>query len=82
VVFAKVSQTLEGRTAIVHLLPFSLDELLGLPSRDPWAWNELPERRETPAFNFETMLYRGFCSASGTRFRGSIMFILLEIIIT
>jgi predicted AAA+ superfamily ATPase len=31
---AKVSQTLAGRTAIVHLLPFSLDELLGLPSRD------------------------------------------------
>lgn len=57
---AKVSQTLAGRTAIVHLLPFSLDELRGLPSRDPWKLNDFPERRETPAFNFETMLYRGF----------------------
>ncbi len=57
---AKVSQTLAGRTAIVHLLPFSLDELRGLPSRDPWKLNAFPERRETPAFNFEIMLYRGF----------------------
>ena len=57
---AKVSQTLAGRTAIVHLLPFSLNELLGLPSRDPGAWNKLPERREMPVFNLETMLYRGF----------------------
>ena len=58
--FAKVSQTLAGRTAIVHILPFSLDELLGLPSQDPWVWNNLPERREIPTFNLETMLYRGF----------------------
>ncbi|MBU2026219.1 MAG: ATP-binding protein [Proteobacteria bacterium] len=57
---AKVSQTLAGRSAIVHLLPFSLDELRGLPSRDPWKLNDFPERSETPAFNIETMLYRGF----------------------
>ena len=57
---AKVSQTLAGRTAIVNLLPFSLDELLGLPSRDPWAWQKLPERRNPPGFDLESMLYRGF----------------------
>lgn len=57
---AKVSQTLAGRIAIVHLLPFSLNELLGLPSSDPWEWNSLPERREIPGFSLETMMYRGF----------------------
>jgi len=57
---AKINQTLAGRTAIVHLLPFSLDELRELPSRDPWAWSDLPKPGEAPAFNLETMLYRGF----------------------
>ena len=57
---AKVSQTLAGRTAIAHLLPFSLDELSGVPSRDPWKFNVLPGKRKRPAFNLETMLYRGF----------------------
>jgi len=57
---AKVNQTLAGRTAIVHLLPFSLDELREIPSRDPWAWKDLPKSGEAPAFNLETMLYRGF----------------------
>ena len=57
---AKVNQTLAGRTAIIHLLPFSLDELRELPSRDPWAWKNLPKPGEAPAFNLETMLYRGF----------------------
>jgi predicted AAA+ superfamily ATPase len=57
---AKVGQTLAGRTAIVHLLPLSLDELRGLPSRNPWQLNDFPERGEAPVFNFETMLYGGF----------------------
>jgi predicted AAA+ superfamily ATPase len=57
---AKINQTLAGRTAIVHLLPFSLDELREIPSRDPWAWKDLPKSGESPAFNLETMLYRGF----------------------
>jgi len=57
---AKVSQTLAGRTAIVHLLPFSMDELLNRPSRDPWSWSGLPERKAMPAFDLETMLHRGF----------------------
>jgi len=57
---AKISQTLAGRTAVVHLLPFSLNELLCRPSRDPWSWSNLPERREPPLFDLETILYRGF----------------------
>jgi hypothetical protein len=57
---AKVSQTLAGRTAIAHLLPFSLDELSGAPSRDPWEFDVLPGKREKPAFNLKTMLHRGF----------------------
>ncbi len=57
---AKVNQTLAGRTAIVNLLPFSMDELRELPSRDPWVWRDLPERREAPVANLETTLHRGF----------------------
>jgi hypothetical protein len=56
----KVNQTLAGRTAIVHLLPLSSDELRGVPSRDPWEWNALPQRRAAPAFNLDAALYRGF----------------------
>jgi hypothetical protein len=57
---AKISQTLAGRTALVNLLPFSLDELRELPSRDPWEWRSLPTRREAPAFHLESMLHKGF----------------------
>jgi len=57
---AKISQTLAGRTAIVHLLPFSLDELSRVPSRDPWKLDVLPEKKEKPVFDIGTMLYRGF----------------------
>ncbi len=57
---AKVSQTLAGRTALVHLLPFSMDELNGRPTRDTWKFEAPAERLENPAFNLETMLYKGF----------------------
>lgn len=57
---SKVGQTLAGRTAMVHLLPFSMDELRQLPSRDPWVWQDLPEQRGKPAFDFESILHRGF----------------------
>jgi uncharacterized protein len=58
-VMDKVSQTLAGRTAIVHLLPFSLDELLGVPSSDPWNLAALPPKREKPSFPLEKILYQG-----------------------
>lgn len=56
----KVGQTLAGRTAIVTLLPFSLNELLGKPSEDPLNIAILPIKREKPPFNIEEMLYTGF----------------------
>lgn len=56
----KVSQTLAGRTAVVNLLPFSLDELLGVSPSDPWKMDRLPKRRKKPPFNLEKILFQGF----------------------
>jgi hypothetical protein len=56
---ANVSQTLAGRTALVHLLPFCLGELLGLPPSDPWKLASLPFKKEKPAFPLEHILYQG-----------------------
>jgi uncharacterized protein len=55
----KVSQTLAGRTALVHLLPFSLGELMGTPASDPWKLATLPQKREKPPFPLEKILYQG-----------------------
>lgn len=55
----KVSQTLAGRTALVHLLPFSLGELLGDPFADPWRLTSLTPKREKPSFSVEKILYEG-----------------------
>jgi predicted AAA+ superfamily ATPase len=55
----KVGQTLAGRSAIVNLLPLSLDELLGESSSDPWKIDSTPGKREKPPFSLETILYRG-----------------------
>ncbi len=55
----RVSQTLAGRTAIVNLLPFSLDELLSRPSGDPLSMDRLTEIREKPPFELETILHTG-----------------------
>lgn len=55
----KVSQTLAGRTAIVYLLPFSLDELMGETPPDPWKINTLPDKRRKPSFDLEEILYQG-----------------------
>ncbi len=59
-VMEKVSQTLAGRTAIVILLPFSLNELLGEPSIDPRKIHILPDKREKPSFELEKIIYQGF----------------------
>jgi predicted AAA+ superfamily ATPase len=55
----KVSQTLAGRTAIVQLLPLSLNELLSRPESDPWKIEILPSAIEKPAFSLEEILYSG-----------------------
>ncbi|MGB9553477.1 MAG: ATP-binding protein [bacterium] len=56
----KISQTLAGRTAIVVLLPFSLNELLGQPFTDPWKVHELGEKRKKPPFELAEILFQGF----------------------
>lgn len=59
-VMEKVTQTLAGRTALVNLLPFSLDELLGRTSADPWRPDELPARSVQPSFTLEEIIFKGF----------------------
>ncbi len=58
-VMEKVSQTLAGRTAIVYLLPLSLNELLGQPAPDPYEIDILPEKKKRPPFSLEEILYKG-----------------------
>lgn len=58
-VMEKVTQTLAGRTALVNLLPFSLDELLGRTSTDPWRLDELPPQSAEPPFTLEEIIFKG-----------------------
>ena len=58
-VMEKISQTLAGRTAIVYLLPLSLNELLGQPTPDPYEIDILPEKKKRPPFSLEDILYKG-----------------------
>lgn len=55
----KVSQTLAGRMAIVHLLPLSLDELLGRQVRNPVDIDIAPDKTRRPLFSLEEILYKG-----------------------
>ncbi len=58
---SKISQTLAGRCAVLHLLPFSLDELLGRP---PWPVEALggkpPANRGKPDMELWHALHTGF----------------------
>lgn len=58
-VMEKVAQTLAGRTALVNLLPLSLDELLGRTPPDPWRVDELPEPAAKPPFSLEEIIFKG-----------------------
>lgn len=58
-VMEKVTQTLAGRTALVNLLPFSLDELLDRTSTDPWRLDELPPQAAQPSFTLEEIMFKG-----------------------
>jgi hypothetical protein len=53
----RISQSLAGRTGIVHLLPFSLKELNSIPSGDPYQLDS--ECRKTGG-KLEDTLFRGF----------------------
>ena len=56
-----VSQTLAGRCAILHLLPFSFTELASLPAVDvSGLGRRLPGRRPTPPADLMDTLFRGF----------------------
>jgi len=54
-----VSQTLAGRTAIVHLLPFSLSELTGTRPLDPFLFDAAPAAAKPPSLDRDTVLYQG-----------------------
>lgn len=55
----KVSQTLAGRTAILHLLPFSVSELTKRAGLDPFRFDTSPGPAKPPPFDLETILYQG-----------------------
>lgn len=55
----KVTQTLAGRTALVNLLPLSLDELLGRETPTPWRLDEPPVPAAQPAFSLEEIMFKG-----------------------
>jgi len=54
-----VSQTLAGRTAIVHLLPFSISELFYRKNLNPYEFDISPDRDAKPGVTLETILYKG-----------------------
>lgn len=56
----KISQTLAGRSAIVHLLPFSLSELSRREPLNPYIFDALSGIKKQPPFTLETLLYQGF----------------------
>jgi predicted AAA+ superfamily ATPase len=56
----KVSQTLAGRTAVIHLFPFTLVELMGIPHTNPWDIATPVEIPPKPPFNMEDILFQGF----------------------
>lgn len=55
----KISQTLAGRTAIVNLLPFTLNELTGNPDIDPSGITTITAAQPRPTFALETILFQG-----------------------
>ncbi|MBI4690400.1 MAG: ATP-binding protein [Nitrospirae bacterium] len=55
----KISQTLAGRSAIVHLLPFSLSELSRRKPLNPYTFDTLSKIKKQPQLSLEILLYRG-----------------------
>ena len=56
-----ISQTLAGRCAILHLLPFSFTELASLPAVDvSGLGRRIPRRRRVPEADLPDTLFRGF----------------------
>ena len=55
-----ISQTLAGRSAILHLLPFSLSELNGRPPVAPESLSNLPRNRKAATSDLLSVLLTGF----------------------
>lgn len=58
-VMEKITQTLAGRTALVNLLPLSLDELLSREAADPWRLDQPPAPAAQPSFGVEEIIFKG-----------------------
>ena len=58
-----ISQSLAGRVAIVHLLPFSLSELLETAPSDVNRFDKIPPLRDAPPFTLEWILRQGLYPA-------------------
>lgn len=59
-IMEKVTQTLAGRTALVNLLPLSINELLGRTAADPWRLDEYSTSSSTVPFTPEEIIFKGF----------------------
>ncbi len=55
----KIGQTLAGRTALLHLMPFSLSELSGVKPVDPFKPENMRRKGKPPLFSLETILFQG-----------------------
>jgi hypothetical protein len=58
-----IGQSLAGRVAIVHLLPFSLSELLETAPSDVNRFDQIPPLRDAPPFTLEWILRQGLYPA-------------------
>ena len=56
---SQVVQTLAGRAALIHLLPFSYKELTRRKPPDPYSITRLSSHIKTPAIRLETLMYAG-----------------------
>ncbi len=57
----RISQSLAGRCALLHLMPFSLAELCNRPPVDPHALDEDAPSEEAPSpWSLDELLFRGF----------------------
>lgn len=55
----KIGQTLAGRVALLHLMPFSLAELSGSKPIDPFKFEDIKTARKPPRYPLEIILHQG-----------------------
>ena len=59
VLLEKIGQTLAGRVALLHLLPFSLSELVGSKPIDPYKFEDIKKSKKVPPYPLEVILHQG-----------------------